>query len=425
MDRLDAILDPEEKRIVDVIRDETRFREELLPHVSRETAGPPSRKLTKDLADDLTRAGVWARLSRFVMPLFVFAFFLVAKADGMGRLIGNAIPLNRQMRRPPTFCLPGLFDVLSLVLRARFLVELDFRNWFYQIPVCRQLQRFFGVRVRGRFFVMRVLLMGWSFAPLVAQTIARAIVRVAVGTWGLVYIDNVLIGAQSRSHMRRLLGRLKWVLSWLCVEVKEWKDRCLEVVVYLGMEIDARRKAWRLSPEWARRAAAFLQQLAEADLRTAAVPLRVWWRAIGILIFAYSATPMALADLTDVIHWASSLAKRLARGHLAWNSPVVPWRGIQQRFLEIAEILRRNDWYFIPKLHSSVTVWSDASKVGGGWVMHMQSGQLVVKAWKWRGRGGALGIFMKELLAAEDALADLLERGVTHTHTSFCRQQSS
>ena len=77
------------------------------------------------------------------MPFFVFFFFLVPKSDGSGRLIGDATPLNEKMKRPPTFSLPGLFDVLTLVLRCRFLVELDLKNWFYQIPIHARLRRFF------------------------------------------------------------------------------------------------------------------------------------------------------------------------------------------------------------------------------------------------------------------------------------------
>lgn len=216
MDRVDTLLTEEERSVVGIISDNRTFLGRLRGQEPVAVSpGPPSKRLPNGVPANLVSWGVWEKVRRAVLPFFVFLFFFVPKADGSARLVGDASALNKAMRRPPTFCLPGLFDVLLLVANSRFLVDFDFRNWFYQIPVVGCLRRFFGARVGARHFFTRVLLMGWSYAPLIAQTISRAIVRKVLGVWGLVYIDNILVGAQSREHMARLLDRLKTLLTWL------------------------------------------------------------------------------------------------------------------------------------------------------------------------------------------------------------------
>ena len=70
--------------------------------------------------------------------------------------------------------LPSVAEVKRLVADNNFVVQLDGKSWFYQVPA-RKLQSYFALRTVAGIYWLVVLPMGWSWSVWIAQTLARAI----------------------------------------------------------------------------------------------------------------------------------------------------------------------------------------------------------------------------------------------------------
>ena len=113
-------------------------------------------------------------------------FFLVPKADGSGRAVLDLAAFSKMCFRPPPVNLPGISGLLRRIGRWRWEAgygySVDLRHYFFQIPVGAHLANFFTVRCRrsgGPVFQSKVLPMGWSWSPHIAQCLA----------WGMVLGD--------------------------------------------------------------------------------------------------------------------------------------------------------------------------------------------------------------------------------------------
>lgn len=405
MDRIDKLLSPEEREVVSVSQSAEAFCAKLHANPSPHRVGRNSHPFVRREAARLTQWNVWERLRRGVLLMFTLVWFVVPKADGGDRLIGDARPLNEQMESPPPFGLPGLHDVLSLMIRSQHMVELDLKNWFYQIPIAPALWRFFGARCGAAKFACKVLVMGWSWAPAIACAISRAVVRL-FEPWAVVYVDNILVGARSLNALRSLLRRLRRVCDWLNIIVKAWPTPS-HYVTFLGLQLDPRRKRWRLHPTWALKAHDLIQA---ALAHPTPLKARDWFRVIGVVVYAASMT-VGCAVVWEVLSWASRLGRNIADGRMTWESRIVPWRRVRNRLQEFARNLKRNPWRKCPRIRQDITVFSDASDRGEAWIVCGR--RRVARAW--RPKDPATHIYHKELDAALDAIRFLLQSGIRNT----------
>lgn len=402
MDRVASLLLPEEKAVVDVSQDEECFCRHLNTMPPQQRVGRNSHPKVKEQSFKLVLWGVWERLQRCVFLAVTLVWFVVPKGDGGVRLIGDARPLNQAMDPPPRFGLPGLHEVLLMVLRFEWMVELDLKNFFYQIPIHPGIRRFFGARTGAARFVCKVLVMGWSWAPAVACAISRAVIR-PFGLAMIVYVDNILVGASTRRCLRSLLRKFRRLCTWLGLIVKSW-PRSSRYVTFLGLQLDPRKKRWRLSPEWAAKAAALVRG---ALGHRGPLPVSTWFRVVGVVVYAASMTT-GCAQVWEVLSWASRLGRRIAAGELQWSSDVSPWRRVAAALRRVVRDLEENPWHQVPRIFREVTVFTDASNLGGGWLVHARCP--VARAWRFP--DPSAHIYAKEMHAALDALRFLLESGV-------------
>ena len=169
--------------VVDVLTNAARVKD-----VVREKRAPHA----------ITSARVWEETlikMREEMGMFRWAgkdrrawgrFFLVPKADGSGRAVLDLAAFSKMCFRPPPVNLPGISGLLRRIGRWRWKsgygYSVDLRHYFFQIPVGSHLADFFTVRCRrhgGPIFQSKVLPMGWSWSPHIAQCLA----------WGMVLGD--------------------------------------------------------------------------------------------------------------------------------------------------------------------------------------------------------------------------------------------
>ena len=108
----------------------------------------------------------------------VSKYFGIPKSNGsVARSIFNGKKLSQLFTAPPPVHLPYLPHVLERMSKIDgFAVGTgDIRHFFHQMGICRSLQKYFGVAHKDQFYVWTQVPMGFSFSPLIAQTIALMI----------------------------------------------------------------------------------------------------------------------------------------------------------------------------------------------------------------------------------------------------------
>ena len=166
--------------VVDILRNGARVKDVV--KIARASRTITSAKVWEDTLIEM----------RDKMGMFKFAgkdrrawgrFFLVPKADGSGRAVLDLAEFSKMCFRPPPVNLPGIAGLLRRIGRWRWKTgygySVDLRHYFFQIPVGNHLANFFTVRCRhsgGPVFQSKVLPMGWSWSPHIAQCLA----------WGMV-----------------------------------------------------------------------------------------------------------------------------------------------------------------------------------------------------------------------------------------------
>ena len=117
-----------------------------------------------------------SQIIRIFMPVFL------SKKPGtsLARIIGHPATLN-MLFKPRKLQLCTLADICWGVQHFKdsdslYAIELDFKNFFPQIPITLNLSRFMGVFIDGIQFFQKCLTQGWNGSTIVAQAISWAIV---------------------------------------------------------------------------------------------------------------------------------------------------------------------------------------------------------------------------------------------------------
>ena len=113
-------------------------------------------------------------------------YFAVLKSDGVtARSIFNGKRLSTFFEAPPTTNLPEVADVLKELSRSDFLIIGDWRHYFHQFALHDDVSSYFGLEQGEDTYVYRVLPMGWSWSPRIAQSLSMAILLEAGSRAGL------------------------------------------------------------------------------------------------------------------------------------------------------------------------------------------------------------------------------------------------
>jgi len=105
----------------------------------------------------------------------IVPYFEITKADGSkARALTDCRATNAQTKQPPKLTLiemETLFLLINQFQESHF-VTLDYKNWFYQIPLAETLHKYITIMIRGNTYQMCVWPQGLNWSPAVAQTIA-------------------------------------------------------------------------------------------------------------------------------------------------------------------------------------------------------------------------------------------------------------
>jgi len=125
------------------------------------------------------------------------------------RNINDARAANLWLKEPtymPLFSLPALLQTISDVQReARkmeqpfYMFNADNRHWFFQFSIQTPIATMMTLRGRdGSFYVPNCMMMGWSLAPLIAQT----------GSWAMILAGGNAPGLGPPDQQKKLCNRV-------------------------------------------------------------------------------------------------------------------------------------------------------------------------------------------------------------------------
>lgn len=189
----------------------------------------------------------------------IMSVFQVPKKED-DRFIGDATPINKAQKKPPSANIPRAHDALAGLLRRTFLFSIDAVNYFYQFLFeSEEIRAFFCMafnRRRGKPLLrrMRRIPMGWKYSPCIGQRASNVIARETMRRCGrdvtiFVWIDNFLFGADTLADAEHL----RTVFLQVCAECNLAVHPSTEIstsLTALGFELDTVTKTLRHSEKF-------------------------------------------------------------------------------------------------------------------------------------------------------------------------------
>ena len=256
-------------------------------------------------------------------PGYYSRMFVVSKATGGWRPIIDLSVLNKSVVKT-RFHMETSRSVLRSVRKGDWMVTIDLKDAYLQIPIHPSSRRYLRFMAGGRAWQFRVLCFGFSTAP---QVFTRVMAPVAVflhrlGVRVLRYLDDWLILASSYEDALRARD----IVLDLCLDLGIWVNlgksslEPSQIVTYLGIKIDSQ------------------------IFRASATPVRIER--------FFSITEEFLSSREQ-----SAKSWRILLGHLASLAHLVPGGMLRMRALQLA--LRRG-WNFLDE--SILVPWDDPSR---------------------------------------------------------------
>ena len=374
-------------------------------------------------------------------------YFEVPKKEEVMRAIFDCRPQNAWAKRPPQFRLTRPADMIWMLtyFNDPWVASADFRHWFYQITIPEDARRFFNIRKCGQDYQLQVLPMGFSWSPIIAQTISWMLMLSteetkddplsfdAPGEDGrvpppyvvvrrgknlvafiIVYYDNIVIVAKDECTRRELVARLKHNCDSrkANAQLKIPKDNGDDPIEYfrkkgrfLGLEYDLETTPGYL--EWRHADTQQWRDLAEAPLECTARELA---RMVGVAVWDKTLRQRSLNEIHRTIRMMSS--KQITRQPERWRTKLRLTEEEQQLWRSTMAPILRNEPERI-KLRANTGpiakkkqafLASDASNKAWGAVHLSRDGKVIASTrGTWTAAERKRNIFWREMKAAEYA----------------------
>ena len=226
--------------------------------------------------------------------------FLIPKKDGSQRLIHDLRAVNKHLD-PPHFTLRGARDAGEVTRNAEWLAVLDLCHGYQQVAMAPAARKFLGAWMGGEMLVSTVLPFGLSLSPYVFTRITNWLAREIRRRFGLqtaVYIDDFLLGAESKERLEQGIEEVKGFFETLGVVVSAKKEiRPVRVVEFIGFEWDACGKTVGVPKERRRE-----YRRAVKNLLRGRQSRDTWRRVIGKLGFLREAVGQTMRHVRSLLH---------------------------------------------------------------------------------------------------------------------------
>lgn len=288
--------------------------------------------------------------------------FLIPKKDGKVRLIHDLRETNKHIV-PPRFTLHGARDAAAVTRKAKWLAVLDLKHGYQQVAMEPAARRFLGAKMGRETVVSTVLPFGLNLSPYVFTRLTNWLARQVRARFGLevaVYIDDFLIGAESREALEEGVAKVKRFFAELGVVVSQEKEmRAANRVEFIGFVWDAANKTVEVPRERRRE-----YRRAVKNLLRHPQSRGTWRRVIGKLGFLREAVGPTMRHIRSLLR---VVAKRNNEGRLIEAS------GEARQDLEwwYAE-LRKGAKLSLEVAPVSASITTDASDGGLGFIVETE-----------------------------------------------------
>ena len=346
-DALEPGRDADLLRAIEPVCSVDKFKEDVL--------GPayvPSTKrflnATNSRVKELRQKGYLQR-ALFVMWAFACSLFWVPKSDDVhDRTIFNGVPMNKVMNRPP----PTPFTPIHVMLEELTAPEVagyaayDFATWFIQLQLPVMIANTFVVKLRnGSFWRLTGIPMGWSWAPAVAQSIALALVRLAIRTMpeelratvvcAHVFIDNVVFAVRDTSLLPAVDAHWRAVCARFGAVIKESDTVIGPNIDWLGVQLTAGSRSCMLRERFMQKLRDLEPEVRESMKKESSpMTVRAWWRLIALAVHSRWIRQEGLSSMIQPLRWLQRVATEMHAGRIGWSTLTRPWSGVPEALLQ-------------------------------------------------------------------------------------------
>ena len=334
-----------------------------------------------------------------------FRYFEVPKDEISSRSIVDGTPINDRCATPPSLNFPALAEVthiLSCFPGGKFLIA-DIRHFFHQIRIPSGLGRIFSIKCEDKTFELRVLPMGFSWAPYLAQCLAWIIVLAACPTghemlpvrdtsesppafaWAInkktkakqgavfVWIDNVLVISSNEGFLSQLRSQLMKSMKRLPTGCNvEWKyiDGPCDQALFLGIEF-----SWEIDKLFWKHAESNIARWRVLET-VSPTTVRDIKRVIGVIMWDTMVTQSSFASVYDVRMIAKEISHQSEESFYKLKS-----EDLKLLSMHVVRILSNKRSCALPPIPIShlVLAFSDASSTHTGLCVLRQSGEILLQ----------------------------------------------
>ena len=235
-------------------------------------------------------------IQKWKRTAFVSYPFVVPKASGESRLIVDFSHLRGKYTKPvlhmPAF--PAVLQRLYPLEQGDYLVRIDLRAAFYNVPLPERLRDVTAFRFDCNTYVFKVLPLGLFISPAILQAVVQEAVRKIVpgpqrrdGTFAWVHLDDILVAANTWQKIQTVLRKLVRVLHEYGFYLAPKKSilKPTQTLSYCGLLLDTRQARYAVSTSRIH----FFQQL----LRTSARFSKQAWGYLAFWLYALGLSSIA------------------------------------------------------------------------------------------------------------------------------------
>ena len=348
--------DIEDAGVIDIIRTPGTFESHIV-HELPIAHKPVSYRMWHTI-DPLLSSGVIAPMIASLIVLFLLAF-TVPKKDNTARLVLDAGPLNDAMAKPPRMRVDTIHTIIWRTLEMKYCITYDAVSFFYQHMINPELWKYFGcmlaaARGLARFFcVLTVLCMGWSYAPAIAQAVARTVIQ---GLRASAFIDNFAVDERDALDFETRCKRYN-------IEIRREAEG--QDFVYLGIQFQLDQSRFRPSKDT--RDALSISLRAYHSRPTARRSMIV----VGFLAYTTYVCGIPFACRSKIIEVARNTGKIAAiKG---WDCELSWAQDVSEEISRLVAEAAADTWYMrrTPIEETPVDLFSDASDIfmGAVWAI--------------------------------------------------------
>ena len=211
-------------------------------------------------------------------PGYYSRVFVVTKATGGWRPIIDLSHLNKFVAGTK-FRMETVQSVLSSVRRGDWMVSIDLKDAYLQVPVHPDSRKFLRFVTSRGTFQFKVLCFGLTTAPQVFTRVMAPVASIlhAKGVRLLRYLDDWLIQAESKDRCIQARDETLRLCLDLGIKVNFEKSHLVpsQTATYLGMELDAVGLKVSPTPKRQQKLLALVQEFLSSELQPASL-----WRVL-------------------------------------------------------------------------------------------------------------------------------------------------